>query len=315
MTDVYVDDFGYALGERKVHVTDSAAAGLLYSRATDLASAGFTWHHVCEPETTAYDLARRATAGLSLGDGVDAIVYATCLPLNGNVGDVEGWRRTGDVKHLMDFPISRMQADLGLDRAVAIGLNQQACTSMLGSIRLAGALLGAEPGWARILCVSADRFPAGSRYEQAYNLISDGAAACVVSRAPGRLRLVAAHQITNGGLGEASDDETVGSYFAYMHRLVRETLDRAGMAAGDIDWIVPQNTNEKAWQILSRLLGVDHARVWLPSLPDTGHVISADNIVNLTALLDSGRLRPGQRLLLMMAGFGLNWQSVILEVP
>ena len=54
-------------------------------------------------------------------------------------------------------------------------------------------------------------------------------------------------------------------------------------------------------------------RVWFPSMPDAGHIISADNIVNLAQLIASGQLRPGQRVVLMMAGFGLNWQSLILE--
>jgi 3-oxoacyl-[acyl-carrier-protein] synthase-3 len=279
-------------------------------------AAGFEWHHVCEPSTTAYDLATAAAAqlvGRGLADGADAIVYATCLPLNGNAGDVREWQRSRDVKHLMDFPGSRLQADLALDRAVVFGLNQQACTAMLGSLRLAGALLATEPGWERVLCITADRFPDGALYEQAYNLISDGAAACMVTRNPSGLRLVTAHQITNGGLSEASDDETVGTYFSYVHRLVRETLLRAGLAPGDIDWVVPQNTNQTAWQILARLIGIDYQRVWLPSLPDVGHVISADNVINLASLVGSGQLRPGQRVLLLMAGFGLNWQSVILE--
>ncbi|HEX2313488.1 MAG TPA: 3-oxoacyl-[acyl-carrier-protein] synthase III C-terminal domain-containing protein, partial [Thermomonospora sp.] len=237
----------------------------------------------------------------------------TCIPVNANTGSAAEWERTRDVKHLMDFPASRLQADFGLNEAVVIGLDQQACTAMLGSLRVAGAMLKAEPDWRRVLCVTADRFPEGALYEQAYNLISDGAAACVVSRRPAGLRLITAHQITNGALGTATDDETVGSYFAYTHRLFNETLARAGLTPGDIDWVVTQNTNDKAWQILARLLGVDYGKVWFPSMPDTGHIISADNVVNLAALLASGRVRPGQRIVLVMAGFGLNWQCVVLE--
>ena len=316
VTDVFVDSFVYSLGERKIHVNETAAAGRLISSAQDLESAGFRWHHVCEPTTSAYDLAKAVTGQLAdsgrLGE-VDAIVYATCLPLNGNAGDPAQWERTRDVKHLMDFPASRLQADFGLHKAVVIGLNQQACTAMLGSVRLAHAMLQVEADWNRVLCVTADRFPEGAKYEQAYNLISDGAAACVVSRQPTAFRLVAAHQITNGGLGQAGDDETVGSYFAYTHRLVRETLGRAGLTAADLDWVVTQNTNDKAWQILARLLGVGFEKVFFSSMPDVGHVISADNMVNLAELLATGRVRPGQRIALIMAGFGLNWQCLVLE--
>jgi 3-oxoacyl-[acyl-carrier-protein] synthase-3 len=315
MQPMFAGVFSYALGDRKFHVTDSADAGRLLSSANDLADAGFRWHHICEPETTAYDLARAAVAPIAERTSLnpDAIVYATCLPLNGAIAHPDQYTSTRDVKYLMDFPVSRLQADFGLDNAVAIGLNQQACTSMLGSLRIANALLAAEPAWDQVLCVTADRFPDGAIYEQAYNLISDGAAACLVTRSPSDFRIVASHQITNGGLAQASDDETVGTYFSYMHRLVKEVIAKAGIGPADLAHVVTQNTHEKAWTILSRLIGVSPERVAAPSLPDVGHVISADNVVNLTALLDADRIKTGDKLLLVMAGFGLNWQATILE--
>lgn len=365
MGPVFAGAFSYALGDHKYHVRDSAEAGRLCSSAADLLQAGFRWHHVCGPSTSAYDLARAAVAPIAeragraqragrAGLDPDAIVYATCLPLNGAIDHHREWDATKDVKHLMDFPVSRLAADFGLDRAVAIGLNQQACTSMLGSLRIASALLSAEPDWNQVLCVTADRFPDGARYEQAYNLISDGAAACLVTKGiddsqlpiEGRLcdtdaprggggggvgareeggtreeggggggggsgwfRIVTSHQITNGGLARASDDETVGAYFSYMNRLVREILKKADMSASDLTRVVTQNTHEKAWTILSRVAGISPERVAAPSLPDVGHVISADNVVNLTQI----DVAPGDKVLLVMAGFGLNWQATILE--
>ncbi|MGH3466110.1 MAG: 3-oxoacyl-[acyl-carrier-protein] synthase III C-terminal domain-containing protein [Thermocrispum sp.] len=315
MVDVYADNFVHALAEEKVHISHSERHGRLFSPAADLLSAGFEWHHVCKPGTSAYDLARAAVSQLptALFSGFDAIVYATCLPLNGNVGDDEQWRISGDVMHLMDFPASRLQADFSLDRAIVVGLNQQGCTSMLGALRLARALLASEPGWERVLCVTADRFPDRALREHTYNLVSDSAAACVVGRAPTGFRLVACHQITNGGLHGATNDETVGNYFSYVHLLVSQTLRQAGLTAADLGWIVPQNTHRTAWQIMSRSLEVEYERIWQPSLPDNGHAISADNIINLSSLAGSGLLRPGQYVLLVMAGYGLNWQAVLLE--
>ncbi len=76
---------------------------------------------------------------------------------------------------------------------------------------------------------------------------------------------------------------------------------------------MPQNTNPKVWQILSRLLGIDACRVWSPTLPEAAHVISGDNVINLEHLLASGRLRSGDKILLVMAGYGMNWQCTVLE--
>lgn len=310
--NAYLHDLGVALGEQRFTVEESARAGRTSSSARALAEAGFVQHHVCRDETRAYDLALRAAEPVAPADA-GAILYATCLTMNGNLGDPAAFTATRDVKHLMDFPASHLQADLGLDRAAVIGLNQQACTSLLGALRLAKALLADEPGLGPILCVTADRFPQGALYEQAYNLISDGAAACVVSGEARGYRIVSCHHLTNGALAQASDEETVGSYFSYTHRLLGEALDKAGLTMDQIDWIVPQNTHTKSWTIMARVFRLDPERIFLGSIGEVGHIISSDNIVNLLALEASGRVRSGQRLLLFMAGFGLNWQSVILE--
>jgi 3-oxoacyl-[acyl-carrier-protein] synthase-3 len=242
-----------------------------------------------------------------------AILYATCLPQNANLGDTEKFARTGDVKHLMDFPAGHLQADFGMDNAFVMGIGQQACTGLLGTLRMADLLLAGEPSLESVLCVTADRFPPGARYEQAYNLISDGAAAMIVSRKPAGYRIVACHAHTNGAWSQASDDETVGTFFNYTHKLAKETLAKAGMAVSDLAYIVTQNMNVKAWQILSRILGIGFDKVAFPTLAEAAHLISGDNIVNLMRLEEEGRVRSGDRLLLLMSGYGLNWQGIVVE--
>ncbi|MDQ3632330.1 MAG: hypothetical protein M3417_13885, partial [Actinomycetota bacterium] len=111
----------------------------------------------------------------------------------------------------------------------------------------------------------------------------------------------------------ADDDETVGAYFSYTHRLVTEILAKAGLAPTDLAWVVPQNTNSNAWAVLSRLLGIDAAKVCAPSMSDVAHVISGDNIINMAYLERQGSVRSGDRLLLVMAGYGMNWQALVLE--
>ncbi len=313
-TPCFVGDLGVALGRRKLSVEESAAAGRTRSGETELLEAGFRFHHVCDDGDTAYDLARAAVAPMADRlAGTDAIVYATCLPANANLAPARRFEESGDVKDLMVYPASRLQAALGLDQAIVVGLGQQACTGMLGSIRLARGLLASEPDMDRILCVTADRFPPGARYEQAYSLISDGAAACVVTRDPGDYRLVASHHITNGAMVSADDDETVGAYFSYVHRLVTELLAKAGRAPCELAWVVPQNTDPRAWRILARLLGVDDGRVFAASLPDVAHVISGDNIVNLSWLEERDVLQAGDLVMLVMAGYGMNWQALLVE--
>jgi 3-oxoacyl-[acyl-carrier-protein] synthase-3 len=164
-----------------------------------------------------------------------------------------------------------------------------------------------------VLCVTADRFPNGALYEQSYNLISDGGAAWIASTERKGFRLLACHQITNGALSLVSDDESVGTYFNYTHRVIQETLRRADLDSSDLAWIIPQNMNVKAWQILARLLRFAPERIYFDPLPEVAHVISGDSVINLKALDASGRLERGDRILLVMAGYGLNWQCVLVE--
>jgi 3-oxoacyl-[acyl-carrier-protein] synthase-3 len=314
MTAVHLDHVAVALGERRATVEQSAAEGRLTSSAEALRRAGFREHSMAAPETTALDLARRAVAPVAaqIGD-VGSIVWSSCIPQDGNMGDASRFDETGDVKHLMQFPACRLQAELGLQRASVIGLTQQACTGVLGAIRVARALLVAEPDVGRVLCVTADRFPPKALREQGYALLSDGAAACVVSRDAGAFEVLACHAITNGGLASASDDETVGMFFPYCHRLVTETLARARMTVGDLRWVVAQNVNRAAWQVLASALGLDPARVAMPTLEEAGHVVSADVLLNLATLHEAGEIAPGDRLLLVSAGFGMNVQATLLE--
>jgi len=312
--NVYLHDPVYALGDTIYSVDESVAASRTFSSADTLREAGFRTHHICSPQTGVEDLAARTA--MQMGeclDTVSTLIFSTCLPINGSVGSFSDYQDSRDVKHLMDFPASRLQAACGLQDTQIIGLNQQACTGMLGGIRLACALLRSEPEVDDILCITADRFPADAVYEQSYNLISDGGAAVVISRLERGFRVLGCHQITNGALVQASDDEAVGTYFNYTHRLVQESLAKLELTITDIDWIIAQNMNVKAWQILARLLSFDAERVYFDSLPEVGHVISGDNVINLKRLDDSDVIQPGEKLLMLMAGYGMNWQSVILE--
>lgn len=312
---VYLDRIAYSLGERSGDVEAAHAAGMVQSTPEQLRQAGFGSHHVCADGTTAYDLAARAVARLTdLPERLGAILWATCLPANATIGDDADFRRSGDVKDLMRYPASRLQAELGLDDAIVVGIGQQACTGLLGALRLARSLLMSEPDLDPILCLTADRFPPGASYEQAYNLVSDGAVACTVSREPGPFRLLGVHQVTNGGLAYADDDQTVGAYFTHTCAVIEGLCDRLQMSPTDIDWVVPQNTNVRVAPILARLLGIPEGRVHAPSVADVGHLIAGDAFLNLQDLQASGLARPGQLVAMPIAGYGLNWQCAMFEV-
>ncbi|GAA2822560.1 hypothetical protein [Crossiella cryophila] len=113
-------------------------------------------------------------------------------------------------------------------------------------------------------------------------------AACPVPAATGVFRVVATHQLATGEPGDSA-----GLCYVRLPKLVREVVARAGIGTDDIDWVVPPDAGAAAWRIVGKLLGIPMDRLWQNS---------------------TGVLRPGQRVLLVMAGHELPWRATILEV-
>ncbi len=311
----FVDDITVCLGDVRRDVAVAHAVGDTLSTTEQLTEAGFGTQYVCSDGVSSYELARRAVAPIAaVHPRIGAIVYATTLPGNAAIGGAEDFARTRDVKHLMRYPAGRLQAEFDYHEAFVIGVGQQACTGLLGALRIARGLLTAEPELAKVLCLTADRFPIGAGYEQAYNLVSDGAVACIVSSEPAAFELLGVHHVTNGVLEFASDDETVATYFSYTCQSIAAVCANAGVAVNDLAWVVPQNTRAQVAPILARLLGLPGERMYCPTVRDVGHLIAGDGMLNLADLQHSGRLRSGDLIALPVAGYGLNWQCALLRV-
>ena len=305
--DAFIFDISFALGSRRQSLEVAQQNSQLVSSVDQLQRAGFGSHWIAGELQTAYDLAFESVKQMPSVSDCDLIVYATCLPQSASVKTAWDFNSNADVRHLMDFPASHLQVDFDIVDSAIVGLNQQGCTSALGAIRLARSLLLTEPGWSSALCLTSDRFPHGALYEQSYSLISDGAASFRMSANDGEFRVVACHHIANGGMALSDDDETAGAYFTYVHRLLTE------LGIEQLDWVVPQNMNVAAWRVMAGVLGIDHNRVWNPTLHEIGHVISSDALINLKSLQESGRLKARDRVALVMAGYGMHWQAVVLE--
>ena len=318
MSDTYIDLPTYYLGDISQSIEEAHKNDQLFSDYELLVEAGFKNHFISSDNIRAYDLAIGVTQDIQEkwnGNMLDinAIIYSTCFPINANIGLKEDFEKTRDVKHLLNYPGSQLQAKFGMDNAIVVGIDQQACTSMLGAIRLADMYLKCEPQFNNVLCLTADRFPKNAKYEQTYNLISDGAAAVIATKERRGFKLLACHQITNGAMAEANDDETVGFYFNYTHRLITECLAKCDLTINDINYIIPQNTNIKAWHILSSLLQFNMDKILMNGISSVGHCISGDNVINLKLAMDNGTIQSQDKVMMIMAGYGLNWQIVIME--
>jgi 3-oxoacyl-[acyl-carrier-protein] synthase III len=301
-------------------VRELAAAGLLQSAPDTLEALGFEQVRVACEESS-YSLALAASSRLIEESGVDrdsigllvyggapgGLAFSTARTLASTADDVVSTAR-------FRYPSTRLQYDLGLEGAAVLAVDQLACTTLFGAVRVARALCIAE-GIERALCVSADMYPPLAGREALFNCTADAGCAVMVERENARNRIVAARTVTKGYYwdAEAMRDEMVASYFPTARHVIAETVRDAGWSPGDVDWVIPHNVSRRSWEILMGLVDLPRARLWADNIARDGHTLAGDNFINLHDALASGAIRPGDRLLLFSYGYGAHWTALAVE--
>ena len=312
MDFIGIPAISYALPETVVGLGDLTARGLLESPAAVLAEFGFCRAHISDrpADEIALEALRRLLEEERLDpESIDAIFFAGAIPSSHYVSD-GGAPLVG-----FNYPAAKIQYECGLINATAVGVSQAGCTGLMTAVALAADHLRADATARRIVCVSADVLPPGSPREILYNVISDGACALLVERGATRNRIVAHTRTTKGYYwnAAASGNEIIAAYFPTARTVVRDMLGSIGLDPGDVAAVIPHNVSVRSWEILLPMLGIPAHRLFSDNIPRKGHVIAADNFINLKDAIDDGRVRPGDHLLLFTFGFGANWACMVLE--
>lgn len=311
--------FAAVLPPGRVTLDSLSARGLLLSPPSTLAALGFDHARVADSDNDAFRLAMQA-ASAALSDAnlepaaIDVLLWASALPEN----HVQpGFH---PASHLARFnsAASRLQDELGLDRAIVHGIAQQGCGGLFAALRTARALLLAEPTLRHVLCVGVDVLPPDCPREMLYNVVSDAAAAVIVSRDPrsGSLLWVDAVNFSKGYYWDvpARQKEIIASYFPTSRLVIDELLTRNHLTGHDLAHLVPTGVGADSWPILAQLCGIPTDRL-RPAAGSFGHTIAADNFLHLAALRAAGGICDGDRLLLFTYGFGSSWCGLLLEQP
>ncbi|PYO09402.1 MAG: hypothetical protein DMD30_05845 [Gemmatimonadetes bacterium] len=299
--------------------------GLLRGSPDTLRSFGFETVHLAGEESN-IDMAIAAAEKVLEESEIDReeigmILYAAALNSSSTLWDGNGGSPNGSVLQLesvpdlFKYPASIIQTELDLPNASVVGINQLGCASIFAALRMARALIVAEDDLKSVLCVSADKFPAGRHRDLAYNIVSDGACAALVCRGADRNRIVECTQVTKGALwdSEEIENEIIAAYFPTAKALVERTLAKAGLKMDDIALIVPHNVALRSWEILGRLIGCPADRIYTENIARVGHPIGSDNLLNLRCATESGRIEKGDYLLLFTFGYGSNWACMIVQ--
>jgi 3-oxoacyl-[acyl-carrier-protein] synthase-3 len=248
-----------------------------------------------------------ADAGCAAED-VDLVILATVTP---------------------DLPLpasaSLVQAGLGATNAGAYDL---ACACAGFVYALAHALSQVHAGLARrVLVVGAETLSRITDWGDRSTcvLFGDGAGAALVEAdVHGEEQLLA---LELGSDGTRSLDLHVPSQgdpymrmngpavYRFAGRIIVESaqrlLDHCGLGVEDVDWLVPHQANQRILDLAVARLGLDPARA-LANLDRYGNTSAASIPLVLADAAADGKLRHGDRLLVVGYGAGLAWGSVLI---
>lgn len=226
------------------------------------------------------------------------------------------------------------------------------CNTSLASLELAACMLVARPDLATALLTVADRFPAEAvdrwRFDPGV-LLGDGAAAAVVGRGGGLLRVLSVASHTDATLeglqrgrepfrprshedgqpvvlgqrsadfflsGERTQKSVVLAHIDGVRRVARQALADAGCTIEDARWVVAPFVGRTAfhygYEAPLRLAAKD---TLLDVGLTLGHLGGADHLYAVDHLLREGLLASGDVVVLIGVGGGFSFSCAVLKAP
>ena len=278
-------------------------------------------HFAAEGQTTS-DLATRAAraaladAGLEASD-IDAIVLATS---------------TAD----LTFPsaATMVQANLGMTRGFAFDL-QAVCAGFVFALTTANALIMAGTA-RRVLVIGAETFSKLMDWTDRGTcvLFGDGAGALVLEgvesaglasdrgilatdlHSDGQFKdlLYVDGGVSTGTTGHLrmQGREVFRHAVEKLAATAHTALEKAGLTADDVDWIVPHQANIRIIEATAKRMQIAMDRV-VVTVQDHGNTSAASIPLALSVGRDRGQIKVGDLLVTEAIGGGLAWGSVILR--
>ncbi len=281
-------------------------------------------HIVSEGQATsdiAYEAAKRAleNAGLKPQD-IDMFIVATASP-----------------DMLYPSTACLMAAKLGVSGPPAFDISA-GCTGFIYALTMAKSFV--ESGaYKRVLVVGAEAL---SRFldwtdRATCVLFADGAGAVVVGQVDkgGIIETVlnadgtGGNNITlpAGGSAMPASHETVDNKKHYVHMMGNEVfkfavramgkgcndvLAKANMQPSEVDWFLPHQANIRIIESAASRLGLPMDKV-LVALDKMGNTSAATIPITLDMAVKEGKIKKGDKILMVAFGAGLTWGAVVLE--
>lgn len=231
-----------------------------------------------------------------------------------------------------------IQAALGANKAAAMDV-VAACSGFLYGVTLANTMV--TTGQSKYaLVIGAEILTQYVDYtdRQTCVLFGDGAGAAVLGPVDGDRGILAARIRSDGRYEEqlfspgggtrkppTSETLAAGDHFFKMKGnelfkvavrsmadISREVLEEAGLTADDVKLMIPHQANQRITDAVASKLNVESERVY-SNIAMHGNTSSASIPIGLDECVESGRIQPGDLVLLTSFGGGVTWGGVLMR--
>ncbi|MFD7169292.1 ketoacyl-ACP synthase III [Streptomyces violascens] len=214
---------------------------------------------------------------------------------------------------------------IGARRALAFDVCG-ACTGFVHAIQTASALLTAHPGWRRALIIAGDRFSRRARPATRSRLVFGDAAGAVVLEKGREGHGGLIDSVLDCDATEADNvaarppegwlrprPELIGLAVRSSLQVAEHLLERNGMAASDIDWLVPHPGNNDIHAGVRDGLGLP-TRKFLTNFAERGNTGCASIPIALSEFSESGVLKTGDTVLSTAVGSGWYYGGLVYQL-
>lgn len=218
-------------------------------------------------------------------------------------------------------PLHELCQRTGLAHANAFTVTHHACATSLLAVDLAGRLLAGDgdPDALALIVAGETVFTHDEELAPEARVFGEGAGACLVSSTEARDRLLSYVSRQRGDLDHWLPDRPdqaerfAKEYRAMVAEVVALAVEQAEVNLDDIVLMLPHNVNVRSWRGVCVQLGFPLERVLLENVSMVGHTFAADLFINHRTAVERGLLRPGDRYLVVAAGYGAVFSAMIFE--
>jgi 3-oxoacyl-[acyl-carrier-protein] synthase-3 len=300
-----------------------AAKGIETSDEWIVSRSGISARHYAADDELSSDLAVHAAkralemAGLTPLD-IDLVILASSTP------DFYG-----------SFPSTAcvVQRKLGMGNGSAAFDVQAVCSGFVYAMSVADAFIKAGSN-KNVLVIGAEVFSRILNFEDRTTcvLFGDGAGAVVMtaSNEPGvlatKLHADGSHADILSVPGNVANGAIAGSGFLYMdgpavyklavsvlEQVATEALEHAGMAAEQLDWLVPHQANIRIMKSTARKMKLPESKM-VVTVDQHGNTSAASIPLALDTAVRDGRIKPGHNVLMEGVGGGFTWGAVLVRM-